>query len=610
MISVISYEDFLVHEITKSGQIVRLTDISKPVDEVIPVLDINEVLDDNTIQQIRELLSLDQKVVIGDTIEEALDVNTEEVILLEIESEFEKSQPNEDKNGSESDKSVKIPVNGLSKFERSRIHKAIRDNFEELETITVDEEDNKYIVVKRFDKNSVKRRPNLWPKEKGEYIHFILYKENKETQQAINELALKMHISSKTFDIAGTKDKRAVTTQMVSAWKVPPKKIWSAAQMCLNLEVGHFQFRKETLKLGDLKGNRFDIVLRDIKCEDRLNAEQSLESVKSLGFINYYGMQRFGHQSYKIGVLILRQKWEEVVESILSPKPKDMTFYNKPNVMSFNEGIDLWRKTRNATEVYKKFPYKWTPEGTLLKGLSRVDPNDFHGAICTGMVRNQRLLYLHCYQSYLWNKSASYRIRTYGLKVVAGDLLLLDNNDSQTEEMDPKTKDFNKNIVIADENNMKSASIYDIVIPIIGSDNLMPNNSVSDYIESLLAEEEITIDLYRNLPKQWCVFGTYRKLFVKPEDFEYQWVTYKDPNIPLIDSDLTLIKKNKNIDQKVSEKLEEEHKSEVESQEKLGLKLSMSLPSSTYATMLCRQITRTETTLLETKPWLMAKYNL
>ena len=27
--------------------------------------------------------------------------------------------------------------------------------------------------------------------------------------------------------------------------------------------------------------------------------------------------------------------------------------------------------------------------------------------------------------------------------------------------------------------------------------------------------------------------------------FKYEWITYKDPNIPLIDSDLTLINKNK-----------------------------------------------------------------
>ena len=165
----ISYEDFLVHEITKSGQIVRLTDNRKPIDEVIPVLDIYEVLDDNTIEQIKELLTTDKNNDIEDKL---IDTNLEtidsqNIIESEIESICETEVDTNSKSQLISDKSgetvIKISVNGLSKFERTRIHKAIKDNYEKLETLTVDEELNKYIVVKRLDKNSVKRRPNQWP---------------------------------------------------------------------------------------------------------------------------------------------------------------------------------------------------------------------------------------------------------------------------------------------------------------------------------------------------------------------------------------------------------------------------------------------------------------
>ena len=316
-----------------------------------------------------------------------------------------------------------------------------------------------------------------------------------------------------------------------------------------------------------------------------------------------------GSSPYRTGVLILQQKWEEVVDSILSHKPQDMTFHNKPNVLSFNECIDLWRTTRNAKEVYKQFPYKWTPEGSLLKGLTRVAPNDFNGAICNGMVRNQRLLYLHCFQSYVWNKSASHRIKEYGLKVVVGDLLELDAEDVDSNQTTNKNR--NRNVVVANEDNIKMASIYNIVLPVVGTDNIMPNNSVSDYIESLLTEEGITLEMYRNLPKQWCCFGTYRKLFVRPENFDYQWIQYKDPNIALIDNDLTIINKKFNkSDQQLSDVFNSvDNKNDIQS-EKLALKLSISLPSSSYATMICRQITRTETTLLESKPWLCAKYGI
>ena len=38
--------------------------------------------------------------------------------------------------------------------------------------------------------------------------------------------------------------------------------------------------------------------------------------------------------------------------------------------------------------------------------------------------KNTRLMYVHSYQSYLWNRVVSRRIREHGLQLVAGDLVL------------------------------------------------------------------------------------------------------------------------------------------------------------------------------------------
>ncbi len=57
------------------------------------------------------------------------------------------------------------------------------------------------------------------------------------------------------------------------------------------------------------------------------------------------------------------------------------------------------------------------------------------------------------------------------------------------------------------------------MIPIIGSESLLPKNSTSDFIQSVLSEDEIIIDLFQDLPKQWIGLGSYRKLFIKPENF-------------------------------------------------------------------------------------------
>lgn len=38
--------------------------------------------------------------------------------------------------------------------------------------------------------------------------------------------------------------------------------------------------------------------------------------------------------------------------------------------------------------------------------------------------RNNRLMYIHSYQSYVWNNMVSKRIEDYGLRPVPGDLVL------------------------------------------------------------------------------------------------------------------------------------------------------------------------------------------
>ena len=54
----------------------------------------------------------------------------------------------------------------------------------------------------------------------GDYLHFTLYKENKDTMEAVNTIARLIKMDSKSFTFCDTKDKRGVTTQRVSAFKI------------------------------------------------------------------------------------------------------------------------------------------------------------------------------------------------------------------------------------------------------------------------------------------------------------------------------------------------------------------------------------------------------
>lgn len=61
---------------------------------------------------------------------------------------------------------------------------------------------------------------------------------------------------------AGTKDKRAKTSQRLCMRNMKPSQIFKASKSIRGVNLGDFKFSDQPLKLGSLNGNRFQIVLR------------------------------------------------------------------------------------------------------------------------------------------------------------------------------------------------------------------------------------------------------------------------------------------------------------------------------------------------------------
>lgn len=81
----------------------------------------------------------------------------------------------------------------------------------------------------------------------------------------------------------------------------------------------------------NLKGNRFTITLRNISIsadsdssdDIDLIISSALNYVKENGFINYFGMQRFGTGSiptHSVGIAILKRRWDRVLAMLLLPR--------------------------------------------------------------------------------------------------------------------------------------------------------------------------------------------------------------------------------------------------------------------------------------------------
>lgn len=102
--------------------------------------------------------------------------------------------------------------------------------------------------------------------------------------------------------------------QRVSARRVLPNRLLHAARRARGVAVGDLVIAAGPLKLGMLGGNRFDIVLRRVEGEESA-VRHKAEGLARRGFVNYFGLQRFGTTSvptFAVGRCIIRREWANV----------------------------------------------------------------------------------------------------------------------------------------------------------------------------------------------------------------------------------------------------------------------------------------------------------
>ncbi len=259
-------------------------------------------------------------------------------------------------------------------------------------------------------------------KDDGPFLALKIRAKNWETFRLFNEMAKRLGLRTSQIRFAGTKDKRAVTTQ----WIVVPirneKYVLNRLSRIKNLEILEWYRTDHMLTLGELQGNRFHITVREV----RPNAEEIFYSVKEeldeIGgrFPNFYGIQRFGTVrpiTHVVGRLLIEGRYEEaLLELIGHPFPGES-----------EEIIEARRylyETRDYEGAYYKMPERVGFEKRMLEHLVRR-PRDFIGAF-RSLPKALRLIYIYAYQSYLFNRILSERIRR-GLPIsepVEGDIII------------------------------------------------------------------------------------------------------------------------------------------------------------------------------------------
>ncbi len=189
----------------------------------------------------------------------------------------------------------------------------------------------------------------------GKYSYYVLKKINLETQACVQKISDIFKINPKYINFAGTKDKVAVTTQHISISNGPEKNI-----MKENLELKFLEKGNERLNLGMLSGNTFTIIVREITDQEKkqFNPEKM--------FINYYDDQRFGNRknTHIIGKYIVEKDFKSAALEAQS----------------------------------EHYPY------SLVKEYLSQYPTDYVGAL-RKLPKKLLLMFVHAYQSYLWNET-------------------------------------------------------------------------------------------------------------------------------------------------------------------------------------------------------------
>ena len=486
-----------------------------------------------------------------------------------------------------------------------------------------------------------------WNELGGEYLHFTLYKENKDTMEALGFIASQLKVQPNSFQFAGTKDRRGVTTQRVAIYRVRADQLAKLNKTARGWRVGDFTYEKHALDLGDSNGNEFLLTLRDCRFdgEDGLDMQQRIElastvvkqatrSFQDKGFLNYFGLQRFG--SYKVGTHTIGQKMLQgdlkgAIDCILTYDPNMLSEAQDPNSsnkvpqddIARADAIKSWRQTGQSGEIVRNLPRRFSAESTIIQYLSKKDrktgklaqDQDWQGALTT-IQRNLRLMYVHAYQSFVWNVMAGERWEMFGDQVVAGDLVIVGEKDDKTptkaqvdEEGEPvfhpaahdSAQDaadaFTRARPLTEaEAESGKFNIFDIVLPLPGYDIEYPPNAIGKRYEEFMASETGGRLDPHNMRRSWkdlSLSGAYRKMLSKPgAGFSYELKAYRDDNEQMVETDLERLKKQDRSQTNSNENGVALNGAGSDDKDKIALVLKFQLGSSQYATMALRELTK------------------
>ena len=244
----------------------------------------------------------------------------------------------------------------------------------------------------------------------GDYVIVRVTKKNWDTMNLARVISNMLGISQKRIQYAGTKDKRAITTQYFSIKNLKEEQIEKLKNLNLrDVEIEVVGKSRKPIQLGDLIGNEFKIRvtgLESLECDVDDKIEGIKDELMLKGTPNFFGLQRFGSIRYithEVGRHILKGEFEDAFWVYVA-KP-----FEGENEEVRKIRQELW-DSRDEKLGLRELPKYLRYERTLLQKL-REGKSEEEALLI--LPKNLKLMFVHAYQSYLFNLLLSRRIAQF-----------------------------------------------------------------------------------------------------------------------------------------------------------------------------------------------------
>jgi tRNA pseudouridine13 synthase len=350
---------------------------------------------------------------------------------------------------------------------------------------------------------------------------------NRDTNGFADELAGRLGISRERITWSGTKDKRAVTTQLFSIRNFEDRSIPEPSGADIEI-VGR---AGRPVLFGDHFGNEFDLVVRDVESPEHVDAitadlrrfagdtlsengaQSSSDASVTVAVPNVFGQQRFGTLrpiTHKVGLAIVRGDWEGAVLAYLGNSSE-----REPT--KTQDAREYVERTHDWQGAIDRFPshlgYERAMAHTLVEN-GGTEPDHFREAL-TAVPSNLQALFVHAAQSSLFNRMLSLRLER-GLpfdQPIAGDVVCFADEHGLPDT--DRCQRVTESRVDTVTRHCERGRAF-VTAPLVGTDTELREGEQGEIEREVLDDTDIAPDDF-DLPGEFDSTGTRRSILVRTD---------------------------------------------------------------------------------------------